>query len=236
MHRKSWGKLPSPLNLFGVAAVVLVLGGIEQAKAGTVVLTFEGCGDSAQILNFYNGGTDSAGNSGPNYGISFSSNSLCSISQLAGGSGNFQGNPSGVGTAFFLNGTADTMNVAAGFTTGFSFYYSSAQAGSINVWSGQNDTGTLLTTLSLGANNQNHCAPGSTQTFCSWDPIGVTFTGTAESVDFAGVANEVGFDNITLGASVPAPEPSTALLLSAGIVTLVARRRHRQDASHGYRA
>jgi len=51
---------------------------------------------------------------------------------------------------------------------------------------------------------------------------GVTFSGTAESVNFGGAAGEVAFDSITLGASDPGtsgqsgvtPEPSS-LVLSA---------------------
>ena len=48
----------------------------SSAFAAPIVLTFEGVGNSAEILNFYNGGTDSAGNSGANYGIAFGRNSL----------------------------------------------------------------------------------------------------------------------------------------------------------------
>ena len=39
------------------------------------------------------------------------------------------------------------MNVAAGFSTGFSFYYAAPfDTGSVTVWSGLNGTGTLLAT------------------------------------------------------------------------------------------
>jgi len=86
-------------------------------------LTFEGVGNLASVNDFYNGGTDSAGHSGPNYGINFSSNSLGLIDSSAGGSGNTGNDPSGVTNLVFLDGSAATMNVAAGFDTGFSFYY-----------------------------------------------------------------------------------------------------------------
>ena len=44
--------------------------------ASVIVLDFEGAGNGAQLLNYYNGGTDSLGNSGTNYGIAFGSNAL----------------------------------------------------------------------------------------------------------------------------------------------------------------
>src|ERR1039458_6204384 len=88
------------------------------ANAGVVTLTFEGIGDEAPVGNYYNGGA------GAKYGIQFGSDSLALISLADGGSGNFDGNPSGDTILFFLSGPGDVMDVAAGFTTGFSFYYS----------------------------------------------------------------------------------------------------------------
>jgi hypothetical protein len=38
----------------------------------SILLNFDGVGNGAQVLDFYNGGTDSQGNSGINYGIHFS--------------------------------------------------------------------------------------------------------------------------------------------------------------------
>jgi hypothetical protein len=110
--------------LLAVIFLVVVSIGVSQtANADIVTLTFEGVGDEASINDFYNGGTDSMGNSGINYGINFSSNSLGLIASDSGGSGNFIGAlaPSPVTVAFFLSGAADTMNVAAGFTIGFWF-------------------------------------------------------------------------------------------------------------------
>jgi hypothetical protein len=51
------------------------------AQAAIIDLDFEGIApypnsSNVQILNYYNGGTSSVGTSGPNHGISFSSNSL----------------------------------------------------------------------------------------------------------------------------------------------------------------
>ena len=117
------------------------------AFAGPVVLNMSGLGDEEAILNYFNGGYGGNGSGpGPADGIVFSSNSLAIISESQGGSGNFDNNPSGGPIAFFLSGSADTMDVAAGFNTGFSFYYSTIETGSVTVWSGLDGTGTLLAT------------------------------------------------------------------------------------------
>ena len=214
------------IKTFAFAAVAACAFAAVPASAAVVQLTFEGVGDGAQILDFYNGGTDSAGNSGTNYGVSFSSDSLAIVSATAGGGGNFEGNPSGSTIAFFLSGAGDLINVAAGFTTGFSFFYSSSTAGSVDVYSGLNGTGTLLASVPLTANFQDHCSATATTSFCSWDPVGVSFAGTAESVLFGGTANQTGYDDITFGSSSPVPEASSLLLIASGLLGLgFARRR-----------
>jgi hypothetical protein len=191
------------------------------------VLTFEGLQDQEQILDFYNGGTGSAGSSGTNFGVSFGSSALALIDADAGGSGNFANEPSADTIAFFLSSGSLVMNVAAGFDTGFSFFYTSSTAAAVSVYDGLNATGTLLGSLNLLANfTDNGCTGDPTGTFCNWDPIGVLFGGIALSVDFAGVANQTGFDEITFGSATPGvPEPSSLLLLGSGLVGLAAWRR-----------
>jgi len=133
------------------------------------------------------------------------------VSDQAGGGGNFDAAspPSPNTVLFFLNNNAQnnnaaTLNDANGFTTGFSFYYSAINdPGFINVYSGLNDTGTLLATLNLPTTPAN--PPGRYQPFV---PIGVSFNGTAESVDFGGTVNQIGFDNITFGSPTPGPPSS----------------------------
>jgi hypothetical protein len=173
-------------------------------QGGSVVLTFEGLGDQEPVNEFYNGGTGGSGSGpGANYGVSFSTNSLSIIDADSGGSGNFGGEPSPDTILFFLTGAAATMNVPGGFTTGFSFYYSAISSpGVIRVYDGLNATGNLLATLDLPL-TPNNGAPDPTGAFSPLLPIGVTFTGTAMSVDFGGTVNQVGFDNITLGSGTP---------------------------------
>jgi hypothetical protein len=198
----------------------------------TTVLTFEGVGNLASVNNFYNGGTDSLGNSGTNYGINFSTTSLGLVDSDAGGSGNTANEPSGETTLVFLSGGAATMNVAAGFDTGFSFFYSSNSAnGFVTVYDGLNATGNVLATLNLAQQFSDGCAGDPNGQYCNWTPLGVTFAGTAMSVDFGGTANFIVFDDITLGSATPGsvPEPGTwaMMLLGFGGIGLSMRRRRK---------
>ena len=219
-------KTSTVLKKFSTAAAGAALStciiAAPKADAAVVSLDFEGLQNLEQILNFYNGGTGSLGSAGPNYGISFGPDSLALIDSDNGGSGNFANEPTPNTVAFFLTGPGNLMNVAAGFDTGFSFYYSSSQAAYVTVFDGLNGTGTQLAQINLGVNFQNNnCTGDPTGAYCNWDPIGVSFAGTAKSVLFAGAANQVGFDNITLGSSTPVPvsEPSSLFgLLAVGFL------------------
>jgi len=205
-------------------AVLLFCAGRSKADTTPVVLTFEGVGDLVPINDFYNGGA------GGSLGISFGADALAVVSSLNGGSGAIANLPSGDTAAFFLSGTGDLMNVAAGFTTGFSFFYSAAfLPGSVTVWSGLDGTGTMLASLSLPSNGSCSVGPA----FCFWTPIGVTFAGTAQSVNFSGTANAIAFDDVTVGSSTagggptPTPEAPTMLLLGAGSLGLLGARRRK---------
>jgi hypothetical protein len=207
-------------------------GHAAPAKPGsTIVLTFDGiCAAGTQycpIGNYYSG-----------QGVTFGSDSLAiNDDELSGydNSGNFVGNPSGQSVAFFLTGPGDIMTIAGGFTTGFSFFYSSnAYPGSVTVYDGPNGTGNVLATLALPINNysgepcqaaQNDSPPDF---YCNWVPVGVTFSGIAQSVDFSGGANYIGFDNVTLGSGTPGtPEPATLVLLGSGMLGIASRLRKR---------
>jgi hypothetical protein len=213
-------------RLFLLAALVAVLS--LTASAATVVLTFEGLGDTEPVLNYYNGGLGGDGSGpGPSDGITFGSDSLAIISDQNGGTGNFAGQPSGVTALFFLSGPGDIMDVPAGFTTGFSFFYSAVSApGTVTVYDGLDATGNVLATLSLPATGDGSgTGTCGLDQFCPFFPIGVSFSGTAMSVDFSGTANEIAFDDITLGSATAGggsatPEPGAFALVGLGMASL----------------
>ena len=220
------------MNFIKSAVAAATLAAVmAPATAAVVVLDFEGVGNLANINNFYNGGTDSLGNSGVNYGVAFSTATLGLVDFDAGGTGNFANEPSASTVMIFLNANNAVLDVAAGFTTGFSFFYSSSTAASVTVWDGLGASGTLLGTLALTAQGSaNNCVGDPNGSFCNWTAVGVNFSGTAKSIDFGGTANQTGFDNITFGSETPVPgipEPSTYAMLALGLagVGFVARRR-----------
>lgn len=169
-----------------------------------VVLDFEGLDELEPVEEYYNAGLGGNGTGpGPDFGITFSDNAQAIIDADAGGSGNFGGEPSPDTILFFLSGSAATMNVPDGFTDGFSFYYSAInQPGEIVVYDGLDGTGNVLATLSLPL-TQSSGDPDPTGDFSPLVPIGVSFSGTARSVDFGGTIDQIGFDDITLGSETP---------------------------------
>lgn len=204
----------------GVALSTCVLA-VDRANAQTILLDFEGLKDTEQILNFYNGGTGSQGSSGINYGVSFSPNSLA-IVQGAPGS-NIGGLPTPVTGAFFLSGSASTMNVANGFSTGFSFFYSAPfQPGVVKIYDGLNATGNLLGSINLPLTPNGASVPGcNSKNFCPFKSAdglpGLAFNGIAKSVDFGGTVNQIVFDDIkiTLAPTTTVPEPTSVMGLIA---------------------
>lgn len=194
-----------------------------SSSAAIVQLDFEGVDDLASVGNFYNGGD------GTNYGIEFSGPTLGIIDRDSGGTGNFANEPSPNTVMFFLNAQNAILNYAAGFDTGFSFFYSSATAASVKVYDGINASGSLLATLALSAQFSQNCSGDPTGQFCHWDPIGVLFAGTAKSIDFGGTANQTGFDDITFGTDNPGPIntvplPAAGWLLGTALLGFISRK------------
>ena len=220
--------LSKPRCLALAAGVGLALAQ-ASASAAVVVLDFEGVGDLNAVGNFYNGGA------GTNYGIQFSNDTLAVVDADAGGSGNFANEPSASTIMFFLNANNAILNMAAGFDTGFSFFYSSSTAASVTVWDGLNGTGNLLGTLNLSAQGFNNCTGDPGGSFCNWTAVGVNFAGTARSINFGGTANQTGFDDITFGSATAGgggnevPEPGTLGLLGLGLLGVAGLRRRSQS-------
>lgn len=217
-----------------IAASVLALAGASASWADPVTLTFEGLRDRESVLNFYNGGTGSAGSTGTNYGINFAGNTLALIDSDAGGTGNFANEPTGDTVMFFLSGASTVLNVADGFTESFSFFYSTRlNTGTVNLYDGVDGTGNLVGTLNLLALGTN-CAGDPTGSFCNWRMASLSFAGVVRSIDFGGAANLTAFDNITfgnIGTPTPpggdVPEPGSLVLTAGALLALLSASRRR---------
>jgi hypothetical protein len=186
-------------------------------RACAVTLTFEGLQNFEGVANYYNGGVGSLGSGpGPNYGITFDSNSLAYIPGKQSGTVTpYPGDPSPPTVLLLFNPSnpngagfpiTTTMDVAGGFTQALSFYYINISTSTtldteVGIYSGLDGTGNLLAEEDL-----------ATTPAAFGGPTIVTFTGTAYSAVFAGGNDQLALDNISLQAPVPIPEPSTMVL------------------------
>jgi hypothetical protein len=213
------------MKLFRSILAIAFIAFAVPASAAVIVLDFEGIPNSTPVGDFYDG------NGGPDYGVVFSPATLAIIDADAGGGGNFANEPSPNTIMFFLEANNAILNLAAGFETGFSFFYTSSTAASVTVYDGVDATGNILGTLDLVAQFTDNCVGDPTGSFCNWTAVGVLFAGTARSIDFGGTANQTGFDEITFGSDRPGgdptavPEPATLLTFGAGLAAAVRRLR-----------
>lgn len=193
------------------------------------------------IGNYYNGG----GGNAVNFGVEFvgSASAFClnrpdrpSCSNTSWGSGAdavAAGARGTRGAGLFWSTGSPIMNRSAGFTTGFSFFYSNpfAATSGFQVWSGLNGTGTVLATFVASATPNGSTINGCfSANYCPFVAGGVTFAGTARSVTFTGGTNQFVYDDITFGSDIPGnvvPEPSTYALLATGLIGLAGLRRKR---------
>lgn len=229
-----------------------VLATIWMSPASAIILgvTYEegasGVGNGAFIDEFYNGGLDSQGNSGPDLGLQFGGTST---GLNSGPFISFTNEPSPDTVMFYAhNPRGATMpgfglvNFAAGFDVGISFLFSQMAATSlVQVFSGLNGTGTELASLTLFENWQDGCAPvapvaalvggGGEGTYCNWDVASLAFDGVARSIMLTGAAGQVLFDNLTLGSLEPVPLPAAVWLLGSGLLGFAAVRRRRRQAA-----
>lgn len=207
-----------------IAIAALVAGAAltaSPAMAQTFTLDFEGAaGYVNPILEFYNGGTDSLGQSGPNLGVSFTEAAVALSNDVLGPY--YSNAPSPLTVMYAADATA-VMNVAVGFTGGLTFEYSSSESvlDAVKIYSGLNGTGTLLASASLFGNAAIGC---SDTAFCRFDLTSVQFAGVAQSISFGGGTPNVLFDDVTITV-VPEPGTYAMLLAGLGVVSLLVRRR-----------
>lgn len=204
-----------------IAALALIAAAVP-AVAAQITIDFEGTRSFSSILEFYNGGLDAAGNSGANYGVSFTASATSlSNDEL----NNYFSNAPTSGTVMVAPDSMAYLNAAGGFANSVSLYYSSdiAAPNSVNIYSGLNGAGDLLGSFSLNNNAQRGC---SDTAFCNFEQSTVTFSGTGKSISFDGAAGHTAFDNVSI---TPVPEPTTYALMMLGLtgIGMVARRRRR---------
>lgn len=209
------------------ASTALALLAATSALAAPIKIDFEGAvGYVNAIGNFYSGGTDSLGQSGPNLGVAFSS-SVLGLSNDA--LGPYYSNAPSPLTVMFAQDGGAVMNVAAGFNGNLSFVYSSAAtlAKAVNVYAGLDGAGTLLGSFDLLSNATTGC---SDTAFCRFDLASLDFAGTALSVSFGGGAPNVLFDDIRIIVNAnTVPEPTTSLLVIASLLGFAFTAKRRQD-------
>jgi hypothetical protein len=207
------------------AVAAMALGSSAQAST---FLNFEGIGNFNAVDNFYNGGL------GGSLGIQFA-NGIAVVDADAGGAGQFANEPSGSTIMTFTSGSSVAMNVASGFINDLTFFYTASQPAVVQVFDGLNGTGAVLATVNLVVQHTaNGCVgdpgPGLSAN-CNWTNVVVSFSGVARSALFAGSAQFVGFDDVTVGdfASVSTvPEPATIALAGLGLAVVSLARARRK--------
>lgn len=183
--------------------LVGLLGLALQAQAATIVMNFDGVTSNAAVNEFYNGGTDGAGASGVNYGVSYH--------DFIATDGAF-GQTSLPNLAY--NGAELAVaNVAAGFTS-LSFTSGAFSTAYMDVYSGLGGSGTLLGSVQLGSDP------------FAFSATSVTFSGVALSFVLRGNASQAGIDDVQI-TTVPEPETYGMMLAGLGLVAVAARRKQR---------
>ena len=212
-------------EISSIATALLI--SFSSTASAIPILNFEGSRDGAAIQDFYNGGTDSFGNRGGDYGVTFEGGIIRVENGLT-----------------YLTGVTKIL-VAAGFADGASFTYSTRQPlGThygegdfiVHYWSTQNDVNGSQYLSNTGT---GYCEtlPGQ---FCLFggariQEIGTVIGGFTFESDAA--IDSINFGNLTppanqwaLGADVPGyqlPEPGTLTLVGLGLLGFASRRsRH----------
>jgi hypothetical protein len=194
--------------LAGAAVALLACVGAGAANAGTVVMNFDTMTVGATVDNYYNGGTDSLGETGPNYGAVFTPGDW----EVSTGFGE----TSPPNFAYSFSG-AGAVNVANGFTGSVYFTYGAFTPSTVSIYSGLNGTGTLLAQ-----------ATGLDASPEAFGPETISFSGKGESIVVSSGAAQFGWDDLTL-SGVAVPEPAAWALMLVGVGAIGAGLRVRRS-------
>ena len=224
-----------------VASGVIAL--MPPTAMAAITLNFEGVDTNpptAPIVyfgDFYNGGSSTLGTVGVDYGVTFgnrgalaclnTTTDVCSNVSRGG-----QGDPASQGGGLVFYDDDSFINFAEGFDTQLTLFYAALGVGgaSAQVYDGEKGTGNLLATLALPVNAAGCGAAYGNPSFCPFERLQVSFAGTAKSIWFTGVTNYVVFDDITVGAIAPVPEPGAWVLMILGFGVMGRRLRRRAGA------
>jgi hypothetical protein len=188
----------------GLAAALVA----SAVSAQAVTIDFDGVTTGAFVDQFYNGGTDSFGASGPNLGVEF--NGFATITGY--------GETSQPNLAYNA-GDFVVANVFSGFNSA-SFTYGFFQTGTFAVYSGLNGSGLLLGAFVGGPNDPT-----------AFDPATILFVGVGHSLVLGcpGCATTLGIDDLQLG-QVPVPAALPLFASGLGILGWAVRRRKQKLA------
>jgi hypothetical protein len=152
--------------------------------------------------SYYDGGTATDGSSGPNLGVAF-----VGLNATQSTPGN------GIG---YNAATVALGNIAAGFTS-LSFDRWFFSNGLVEIYSGEDLSGTLLASVQFAG---NVTSPLDNPAFTS-----IAFAGVARSFSLSGQRNQYGIDNLTFDSAVP--EPATWAMMIGGLALVGAGARRR---------
>jgi len=211
-----------------IATVCLTLCAVSASAATIPVLTFEGSQDGALIQDFYNGGTDSYGNRGGDYGVTFSGGIVRVVN----------------GLTFLTDVTS--IRVARSNYEFVSFNYSTRQVPYRNGLtpsyapdvddfrvSPLSTSGTWMNdSIYLGNTTTGFCQEFTGQ-FCLFSGAVVGTPNPGVPIGGFTFANWAALDTIAFGSSVrppnerAVPEPATIGMLSLGMVLIASNRKRR---------
>lgn len=224
-------------------AVLVAAGGFiaSTASASVVTMTFDQLAVAQNggqyVADYYNGGCGASFNGGaktcdgPDYGVVWSGPTVARgplniPSAFSAPNAIVRATP--VGTP--IGNVPMTMNVANGFTDGFSFYYATLTPSAtvpVTFWGGLDGTGTILGTQSFKGCNK----PAGLYT-CWQLADGFTFADAVYSVTF-GTGTNFAIDSVSFDQRTPpvaVPEPASlgvfgfGALLIGGFMVLRRRR------------